>query len=515
MSASYTSNANVQALADAVAMDSDLRQKAVTRYLETTSLQHNALERFTSEIDPKSKVGKGVGSVFAKKSDLAAGGGSQVVFNVIGTPGGPGVQGDTELTGKTSVARLGTYQVTVDWVRDGFELTRDQVEFLSAGRSLVATSLDLLAEKMGILKQNHMFARLIKGATAFNTFRPNNRPTTDTLIATDTLSLDVAANARPRLRRIGAKPLSRSLTAGTGSPVDGYLMFASDTAMLPIRNDSSFQTAVASGDERGDKNANFTGELMKWQGQSFYELPVTDQDWDDFKGGPLVARATIAVALDASTGTDLKGSATNTTSRYFQWFDGYQFQFSRQEISATPAFPLVDSGVHYAWVINPSGSIGFVSYVGSNNNGNKIVVQKVLSPKTAAGIRNTTVGELTTSGTVNVWTGGSSTLPATGPNGNWTYTDIFDIGAVVIQANAKGVPYGRSFVFGAMAACSAHGRVKMNQIEQTRDFGFTIGKGFEMIFGTAVTTNTLKQPTNYLLVEHAIEHEGYPVPSKI
>lgn len=515
MPGTYNANAFVQSISDAIAMDPELRQKLVSRYLETTSLQHNALERFTSEIDPKMKVGKGVRSVFAKKTDLAAGGGSQVAFNVIGTPGGPGVSGDTELTGNTSTPRMGTYPVTVDWVRDGFELTRDQIEFLAAGRSLVATTLDLLSEKMGILKQNHMFARLIKGATSFNTYRPNNRASIDTLIATDTLSLDVVNNAKPRLRRIGARPLSRSMDSETGSPVDGFLLFASDTAMLPIRNDSSFQTAIATGAERGEGNANFTGELMKWQGQSFYELPVTDQDWDDFKGGPLVGRAVLSTAIQGSDAAPiLKASATNTSSRYFQWFDGYKFPFNRQETLA--GFPATDATTRYCWIINPDGSLGFASYVGSANNGNQIALTAILSPSAAAGIRQATVGQLKTQAAASgLWTGGISTLPVSGANGAWVYTDSFVADAVIIQANAQGVPYARSFVFGAMSACFANGRIAMNQIEQTRDFGFTVGKGFEMIFGTCVTKNTLAKPAGYLLVEHSIEHEGYAVPSKI
>lgn len=515
MPGTYNANALVQSLSDAVAMDPELRQKLVSRYLETTSLQHNALERFTSEIDPRMKVGKGVRSVFAKKTDLAAGGGSQVAFNVIGTPGGPGVSGDTELTGNTSTPRMGTYPVTVDWVRDGFELSRDQIEFLAAGRSLVSTTLDLLSEKMGILKQNHMFARLIKAATIFNTYRPNNRGSIDSLIANDTLSLDVVNNAKPRLRRIGARPLSSSMDSETGSPVDGFLLFASDTAMLPIRNDSSFQTAIATGAERGDGNANFTGELMKWQGQSFYELPVTDQDWDDFKGGPLIGRAVLSTAIQGSDAAPiLKASATNLKSLYFQWFEGYRFPFNRQETLA--GFPSVDASTRYCWIINPDGSLGFASYVGSGNNGNQITLTAILSPSAAAGVRAATVGQLKTQAAASgLWTGGISTLPVSGANGAWTYTDSFVADAVVIQANAQGVPYARSFVFGAMSACFANGRIAMNQIEQTRDFGFTVGKGFEMIFGTCVTKNTVGKPAGYLLVEHAIEHEGYAVPSKI
>ena len=63
-----------------------------------------------------------------------------------------------------------------------------------------------------------------------------------------------------------------------------------------------------------------------------------------------------------------------------------------------------------------------------------------------------------------------------------------------------------------MAACYANGRIAMNPIEQTRDFGFTIGRGFETILGAGVTKNPNKVPAGYLVLEHVVEHEGYPTP---
>lgn len=101
------------------------------------------------------------------------------------------------------------------------------------------------------------------------------------------------------------------------------------------------------------------------------------------------------------------------------------------------------------------------------------------------------------------------TVPTTG----WQYTDRVDAGAVIIQANANGVQIGRSFGLGAMSACFAYGRIEMSPIEQTFDFGFEIGKGYEMIFGTGVTTNPYGKAVGYMLIEHAIEHEGFATPS--
>jgi hypothetical protein len=87
------------------------------------------------------------------------------------------------------------------------------------------------------------------------------------------------------------------------------------------------------------------------------------------------------------------------------------------------------------------------------------------------------------------------------------------VGAVIIPANANGVPIGYGFIFGAHAACRAYGAIEMNTIEQKTDYGFVKGKGYEMVFGQSPTINTNGVTNGYLILEFAIEHEGYPVPS--
>lgn len=523
----YNSDPTPLTLAAALAMDAELRQNAVSKYFEQQSGQFNALKRFTSVFDPKTQGGGGPRSIFCEKTDLSKGGAQTVNFNVIGPPGGPGVKGATELTGNTSQSRMATYPVTVDWVRDAFELTEDEVEMLAAGRSIEQTSVDLLAEKMGLVKQNQMLRRLIDDADG-NIIRPSNRSTRDALLATDLLTLDLTVEARARLQTQGAKPLMRNLSK-SGCPIDKYLVFAQSNAMLPIRNDSSFQSAISQADVRGGSNANFTGEILNWQGNPFYEFPVTDQDWDDFIGGPLTPKAVIGeYVCTVSADNTASGGATpllivnsaNTKSLYFQWFDGIPYLYNRVE-----ALPNLSASTYYAWACNPDGSRCFVSYDGLNavTGGNQITIKNILA--TAAGTSGngaTTVGNLTfgtagngmtISGKTITALGTDATLPATGVNGAWVYKTEVQDGAVLIQANANGVPYTRSFIFGSMAACYAHGRVRMSSIKQERDYDFIFGRGFKMIFGTGVCKNTLKKPKNYLVIEHACEIPGYPVPS--
>jgi hypothetical protein len=507
MSQTITNSAVVQQIADAVAVDPKVKGELYARYLETTAGINNAFEGFTSDVNPKTAVNGGVRSIFARKTDLKAGGFDTVNFQVLGPPGGPGVMGSQPLTNNTSSSILATYQVRVGWHRDGFFLDKETIEFLAAGRSLIQTTLDLLAQKMGILRQNHQMMRLIKSATSLNTYRPNNKASTDALLPTDTLSLVAATSGRARLSTIGGQPIFQKF-GPNGSPVKGYLIFASDMAMLNIRNDDSYQVALAQGDTRGaDENANFTGELVKWNGMPWYEQPSVDLPWDDYIGSPLLPKAKVNVAFSTASAAGacvLTVNNSNTKSLYFQFFKGYDYKFTADQASNP------DSGTYYAWAVNPDGSVVFLSYTGSNNNGNTIIVKNILSPNGAGTSTKgaATVGQMTAGSTSGNWFGTGSNLPT-----GWTYADSVQVGAVIIQANAKGTQIGYGFTFGAMASCFAYGRVQMNMIEQELDFGWAKGSGYETIFGTGVTLNPLKQPVGYLLQEYAIEHEGYPTPA--
>lgn len=525
---SYNSDPNVLTLAqilDPVTGSPKLRAEAVSRYFEVASQQSNALEQFTSVVDPKTMVNGGTRSIFAKKQDLAKGAGQAVNFGTISTPGGPGVMGDEELTGNTSKSRFGNYQAIVDWVRDGVEWTEDDVAHISAGASLEQVSVDLLAHKMGVTKENSMYKRLIDsslasagtmGVDAGNVYRPNNKMSLDSLLPDDVLSLDVVTTCRALLGTLGGKPLVRNKSK-TGSPVNGYMLYSTSTGMLPIRNDSGFQTAISNGDERGSSNANFTGELLDWQGNSFYELQVVDQDWDDYKGNPLIAKMVVSTAVEPLASAEnriLIANAANLKSRYTQWFGGKAYKYNRLETL------IVDTRTYYAWAINPDGSRAFVSYAASGNNGNQITLTNILSPAVSGTTFDaTTVGNLNlgsgASVTSNIITLGTTgrTVPATGVNGTWVYTNKIQAGAVILQANANGTPYTRSFMLASMAGAFATGSVDMSPIEQIRDFGFVQGRGFKMIYGTTIPRNAENKINGYMLIEHAIEHAGYPVPS--
>jgi len=495
-----------QQIADATAMDANLKGILYSKLLAKSALLHNPLSAFTSTVDANSMVGRGVRSIFARKTDLAKGGGDKVYFNVIGPPAGPGAIGSQSLVGRTSPVSMKTFNATVAWHRKAVSFSKDNFEFLSAGGSLESTALGMLAELMGIDEFNHMIMRLRLDATAFNTIRPGNVASRDELLPEHTLSLDFVTDAKVRLSTIGGKPIAQKM-AGTGFPIKSFLTFATDNQFRTLRNDDSFQTVISNADTRGDSNALFSGTLLDWQGMPFYEYPSLDMAWDDYQGNALTPKAVLGQAVSRAAANVLP-NPDNTVSQYLQFMPGAPYNFDGVATTA------IDDEF-YAWIINPDGSVGFVAYQDDWTNGaNGVTLTRILSTNTT-GINDQAVGNVVarTSGT----TGGDGTYtPTTGETNlpAWTggYTDQFAVGATVLPANANGTVIGYAYILGAMSGCFANGRIEKAMIEQKEDFGFITAKGYETIMGTCTTVDPLGRNAGYLLVECAVEHEGLPVP---
>lgn len=522
-----TPNPNAQSVTDVLAQAPAMRPELTAKLFHKGSAQHNCLEQFTSDFDPGESV-RGQKSVFCRKSDLSLGGAQKVNFTSIGLPGGPGVRGAANtLISRESKPLFKNYSASVDWVRDAFVITKDQIYHLAQGKQLKPTLVKMLMAKMGHLKQNQTFRRMLdfsydlsttpanwtNGTHRGNVFRAGNRQSIHQLRGDDVLTLDISNTARAMLSSIGATPLRRDLSKA-GCPVNKYLIFGTESAMLNIRNNSLFNTASAA-DVRGSENASFTGELVDWQGNSFYEMPVVDPAWDDYMGNTLIAKAKVLVEAKPTTGggPKLVVNAANTLSLYFQWFDGYPFPHSSLE---TP--PDLSSVEYYGAAVNPDRSIVFFAYNG-NHNGNQIVITKILSPaQTGTTVDQTTVGQFNigstaafASGTTGVFTPGGS--GANLPTG-YVYTDTIAPGAMIFQTNSRGSTYTRSFGLGAASAVVVDGAVTLQDgmIEQTFDYGFVKGMGYEMVFGTGIPVDALGRPNGYVLIEHAYKPIGFDIP---
>lgn len=507
----YNANANAQTLAAAIAADPKVQAEYWNRVIHTSAMQSDDLSAFEGSMVPKNRFRpNSPRGVICVKNDLKAEAGDTVNFTVATAPAGPGVIGEQELTGNTSTSQYRTYNCKIDYHRDAVEYTIKQLKQMAVGKDIMPLASQELAHKMGLWRQNEVLLQMRNDANK-NIYRPNFRGSRNAITSSDTLIPTYATQAKAMAERNGAQPIN--VTKGRfGSVVNSYLLFATTDAMQSIRNNTGYQNAIQHGHDRGDGNPNFTGRLVNWQGQSFFEHHLTNHDWDDWIGSPLQPLAKIGVEIPHSTvaaSAILKGSATNTKSRYFQWFPGYDYQYTEAQASST------DSTLYYAWAVNPDGSHVFIEYTGSDNTGNQITINKILSPQTAGSTaRAATVGEIVS--TNDTWGDGTAGVGgASGANTSaaHTYNDTIEAGAYLIYANSKGVPIGWTLELGANAAVRAYGHTKHKKIEQDRDYDFVKGVGYLGVWGSTVCQRHDQTTNGYVLMEHAVVPAGYDVPS--
>lgn len=507
---SYNSNPRVERLADALATAPNAKGQLYARKLEDGAARYDDFKMLEGP--------EGSDSVFWTKRDLTKSAGDKITFSVQSDLAGPGVIGEQELTGRTSTVKYSNYDVIVDFHRDAHEVTQKQKKFLAAGENVEDHAINKLKVKMGRWRMDEMKIALIKYADG-NTVRPNKRKHRDEITAADTLSPHFLITAKPQLQRLGGRPLNVARNK-EGSPVHRHLFYASDVAMTEIRNDSSYLSALSAAQQRGDLNPIFTGRLVDWNNIGLFEHITVHPDADDKISDVTAPMAILGTAFgvdSASSACKLIVNSSNTMSRYFEFFPGYDYQFHEGQ-AADP-----DDDTYYAWILNPDGSVGFVSYVGSSNDGNQITLSAILNPDNTndgSGLGDDTIGNLVATG--NTWglnTAGTTYSRAAGSdasaanlNADFIYASSFDVGAYIIPANANGVPIGYSFLFGKGAGVRAYAQTD-TYITQDRDYGFVNGRGYQGVWGQTPVMRTDGKTHGYLLLEHAISHPGLEVPA--
>lgn len=534
----YNSNALVSDWATAVAANPDLAEKAWARKLHQDALTQDDLSAFESdEVTPGSRASMDPNTprgIICRKTDFSKLGGDTMVFQVMGPPAGPGVQGEAELTGRTSTPSFDTWNCTIEYKRDAVEYTKKHLKKFANKDMVLPATQSFMSQKSGLRRQREMMLYMRRYSTS-NIFRPNGRLSTGSLEYADTLDPTAASYAKSRATMNGAQPITK-LKSRFGTIVNGYLCFATEEAMFGVRNHTGYQNAQQHAGVRGDANPLFTGRLTPYNGVHYFEHHVVNPGWNDVIGSPLAPRARLRVGFGADSAIGdcvLKGGtgSGSTVNLYFQDFLGYDYLFTENQVAAP------DSNEYYAWIVNPDGSIGFVAYTGSGNNGNQITITKILNPDNtndASTLGRTTVGNMTCAGDFsaantplwglnnagnayidgrgggNVAIGGSAGSSNT--SADHVYTSQFDAGATIIQANANGVPLGWSFLFGAMAAVRGYGQQEVS-IKQERDYGWVRGMGYEGCWGQALCQRSDGATNGFVLMEHAIHPEGFDLPA--
>ncbi|MEI7957630.1 MAG: DUF4043 family protein [Verrucomicrobiota bacterium] len=429
------------------------------------------------------------------KTDLSKGGGDKVFFNTIASLGGDGVHGDEVLEGNEEALTIGSYSCQVDFIRHAAGLTKKDIEFLAAGRSIEAAAAPLVAKWLGRKRQRDLLMKFITSGVGLNTIRPNNKATRDDLTADDALSTGIIAQSNAIATSIGARPVN--IMATGYSKVFEYLFLATEDSLAPLANSSSWLQAQQSAGTRGDENVLFRGGYTRWNGSTILHHKVVDADTPGPIGSPLLPKALLGDAVAAGTVafavTGGGRAASGAANKYFECFSGAPYRYLETD-SVTSS----DANTYYFVVVNVSGADkgkwGFYSYTGSANDGNKITVASRLGAA-ASGARVTTLGGVTWNAAKN--------------------TDVHPTGSVVLQANKNGVPIGYSVCMGAGAGLRAYGSLRHELVQNTSDYGHRMGWAYQSIYGQQVRRDSgitgSNQPRGYVLVEHAVTVANAPM----
>lgn len=512
----YNSDSIVQTLSAAIAADPAVVGKIYNKQLREGARSVDDFSMFEGK--------EGSGKPFIVRDDLNRFAGDEVKFTVMSQPRGPGSRGEQELRGRESRVDFKTFSCVVDFWRDAVKYSAKQLQFMAAGGVKMAT-LKLMREKLGRKRMNDMKMALKLQASG-NIIFPNGRKTLATLNGLDTLTPALITNAVPQWRRNGGKSINLGKNKH-GSPVYRPMLYIPDAAVPSIKNSSSYEQAMTHAAGKGDENPLFTGRLTDWNGVGLFEHVSVDPE-NDQAADPLAPRAVLAVGFgvdSAQSACVIKGHASDTLTPYTAFLGGYEYEWwegQKTNSAWTSFYSAITGATYYGWIINPDGSVGFVSWTGSGNDGNKITLTGILDPGTGTDqstLGDDTLGNFVATGDSWGLQGDNSTY-VSGPGGqggssncspDFTWTSEFDAGAYLIPCNANGVPDMCSLLLGAESAVRCYvGDDKL--IGDKDDYNFVEGGGYQSIFGQAPCIRTDGKTAGYALIRHGGQHPGLDVP---
>lgn len=529
---SYHSESVVSTLAAAVAADPSVVAKVYSQQLRKGARSVDDFSMFEG--------GEGSGKPFIVRKDIAsAHAGDEVKFTVMSQPRGPGARGEQPLRGNESSVDFKTFGCVVDFWRDAFKFTKKQLKFMAGGGGVKSAVLLSLREKLGRRRMNDMkMALKLQGVG--NTIYPNARKTLASLNALDTLTPSGITNAIPQWRRLGGRSIV--VTSKHGSPVYKPMVYIPDAAIASIKNSSSYEQAALHGGARSnEENPLFSGKLLDWNGVGLFEHASVDPE-NDQCADPLAPRAMLGVGFgvdSAAADCVLRSDTINKAdlkTPYMAWMGGYAYEWYEGQASSTALtapggvawttfYTGITSATYFGWIINPDGSVGFVSWTGgaNGNNGNQIKVTAILNPdNTADGSTKgvATLGNFIATGdTWGLNTAGNAYTRAAGGTGgtsncspDFVWTSEFDAGAYIIPCNANGAVDMCSLILGQDTAVRAYVGDDL-LVGDKDDYSFVDGGGYETIFGQAPCIRTDGKTSGYSVLRHAGQHPGLEVPT--
>jgi hypothetical protein len=440
-------------------------------------------------------------------NDTSKGQGQKMTFTTTSGYYGEGKYGEGLFEGPSDYETddISSYNLTVDFVRNAASRSVRADELMGLRDELGSMVPIKLGKWLGRTKKDQIMGLSVLTLPNENRIYAGGR-TFDTLGSADVLSWDDVITAGAAMKPLGGMPF-RMGKSGLNA-ISSQLFIPSETAALSLRLDSSYQTLLSNADNRGAGNVLFKGGYPNIDGHTIAPHNALNHAGKGPVGSFLAPEAFLGVAItgNADAARTITGGGSDNADNsltgagkplWFKYFGGHDYRFVDTGVLDVSAATVGNvAGPYYAIIYNTTGTNagkwGFVKYT-TGNDGNKIVITEFLTGQAGGTYRKGTVGSVTWSGTIN--------------------TEVWDSGALIIPANAKGVPIGHTMVLGAGGIVRGYGMWRAKRTQETDNGDFLKRTYITSVFGQSLRKDRKDRVPAVMLLTTALSRPGITLPT--
>jgi N4-gp56 family major capsid protein len=310
---------NVTAHYNTIASDnSDLRARIWSELVTRDAREKNVFAKFIGS--------EGSGKPIAEKTDLSAGGSDKITFTTVAPIRGQGVRGEDILKNKTGNLNFGTFNVEVDLIRHAVAWTQVLKLMRFTGKTLDQLSADVMSEWASRMEQDLIQAVLRDtcltqtGNNLLNDYGATGATGGSSIAYAEGISTDIIQEAKQALIANGGQPMN---TGGDiNQEIPGYLFFAPDACLRPLRSDPDYLEAITQADSRGENNKLYSGSYAKWDNNVIANHNVIIDTALGRQGSPLAPVAIMPGGLDDPAIVNGWDATAGTLNAYTPALDG-------------------------------------------------------------------------------------------------------------------------------------------------------------------------------------------------
>jgi N4-gp56 family major capsid protein len=443
---------------------SDLRTRLWSELVTRDAREKNVLAKFIGS--------EGSGSPIVEKSDLSAGGSDKVTFTTVAPIRGQGVRGEEILKNNTGKLKFGTFNVEVDLIRHAVAWTQVIKLMRFTGKTIDQLSAEVMSEWSGRTEQDHLQMALRDTCLANTTSNLiSGYGSGSNLLYTEGLSTDIIQEAKQALISQGGEPMN--VGGDDKTEIPGYLFFAPDACLRPLRSDPDYLEAILSADERSSSNKLYSGNYAMWDGNVIANHNVLIDTADGRQGSPLLPTALLSASATPSSSGDL--DLGDDTFANFLGFDA--------KIPGGAGGKYSVSSPGHILIVAPDGKYSVFSYAA--NTGGKLTGLTYVNIKSGQGANEENNGV------------------------------AFPAGSMVYQSNAAGTPIGYALAMGKSALYYAKGSIFNEQIFHYDDFANSGNEahlsavGIQSVYGMTTYQDTKGRIPGVQLIEAVRQIPGF------